>query len=88
MQLTLQDLLDNRSLQAEEPSLGFDSAIPTKERKQNEHHQTTKQALQHMGAVVFPWEALYEFGRMICLGFMVTLGTRPAQEKQGTDKLI
>ena len=74
MQLILQDLLDNRRLQAEEPSLGFDSAIPTKERKQNEHHQTTNQALQHMGAVVFPWEALYEFGRMICLGFMVTFG--------------
>jgi hypothetical protein len=71
VQLTLQDLLDNR-FQAEEPSLGFDSAIPTKKRKQNEQHQTTNQALQHMGAVVFPWEVLYEFGRMICLGFMVT----------------
>ena len=81
MQLTLQDLLDNRRIQAEEPSLGFDSAIPTKERKQNEHHQTTNQALQHMGAVVFPWEALYEFGRMICLGFMVTFGGAPSAGK-------
>jgi hypothetical protein len=81
VQLTFQDLLDNRRLQAEEPSLGFDSAIPTKERKQNEHHQTTNQALQHMGAVVFPWEALYEFGRMICLGFMVTFGGTPSAGK-------
>jgi hypothetical protein len=81
VQLTLQDLLDNRRLQAEEPSLGFDSAIPAKERKQNEHHETTNQALQHMGAVVFPWEALYEFGRMICLGFMVTFGGTPSAGK-------
>ena len=81
VQLTFQDLLDNRRLQAEEPSLGFDSAIPTKERKQNGHHQTTNQALQHMGAVVFPWEALYEFGRMICLGFMVTFGGTPSAGK-------
>jgi hypothetical protein len=33
VQLNLQDLLDNRRLEAEEPSLGFGSAI-TKERKQ------------------------------------------------------
>ena len=67
-------LLNNHRLQAEEPSLGFDSDMTTKERKQNEHHQTTNQVLQPMGAVLFPWETLYEFGRMICLGFMVTFG--------------
>ena len=44
VRLTLQDLLHNRRLQAEEPSLGFGSAI-TKERKQNEHDQTANQAL-------------------------------------------
>ena len=86
MQLTLQDLLDNRSLQAEEPSLGFDSAIPTKERKQNGHHQTTNQALQHMGAVVFPWEALYEFGRMIWWGFVVTFGGTPSASGKARDR--
>jgi hypothetical protein len=81
VQLTLQDLLDDRPLQVEEPSLGLDPAITTKERKQNEHHQTTNQALQHMGTVLFPWEALYEFGRMICLGFMVTFGGTPGAGK-------
>ena len=81
MQLTLQDLLDNRRLQAEEPSLGFDSAIPTKERKQNEHDQTANQALQPMSAVLLPWEALYEFGRMICLGFAATFGGAPSAGK-------
>ena len=73
MELTLQDLLHNRRLQAEEPSLGFGSAI-TKEREQNEHDQTANQALQHTSAVLLPWEALYEFGRMICLGLAVTFG--------------
>ena len=73
VELTLQDLLHNRRLQAEEPSLGFGSAI-TKERKQNEHDQTANQALQPMSAVLLPWEALYEFGRMICLGLAVTFG--------------
>ena len=81
MQLILQDLLDNRRLQAEEPSLGFDSDMATKERKQNEPHQTTNQVLQPMGAVLFPWETLYEFGRMICLGFMVTFGGTPSAGK-------
>ena len=88
MQRTLQDLLDNRRLQAAQPSLGFDSSMTTKERKQNEHHQTTNQALQHMGAVLFPWEALYEFGRMIAWASWLHLGARPAQAKRGADKLI
>lgn len=85
MQPTLQDLLDNRRLQAEEPSLGFGSAI-TKERKRNEHHQTTNQALQHMGAVPFPWEVLYELGRMICLGFVVTFGGTSSAGKARGEK--
>jgi hypothetical protein len=34
VQLTLKGLLDNRHLQAGEPSLGFDSALTTTERKQ------------------------------------------------------
>lgn len=68
------------TLQAEEPRFGLGSAI-TKERKQNEHDPTTNQALQHMGAVVLPWEALYEFGRMICLGFVVTFGRKPSAGK-------
>ena len=80
MQLTLQELLHNRRLQAEEPSLAFSSAI-TKERKQNEHDQTTKQALQHMSAVLLPWEAWYEFSRMICLGLAVTFGGTPSAGK-------
>ena len=80
VQLTLQELLHNRRLQAEEPSLGFGSAI-TKERKQNEHDQTANQALQPMSAVLLPWEALYEFGRMICLGLAVTFGGH-AQRRQ------
>jgi hypothetical protein len=80
VELTLQDLLHNRRLQAEEPSLGFGSAI-TKERKQNEHDQTANQALQPMSAVLLPWEALYEFGRMICLGLAVTFGGH-AQRRQ------
>jgi hypothetical protein len=34
-----------------------------------------------MGAVLFPWETLYEFGCMICLGFMVTFGGTPSAGK-------
>jgi hypothetical protein len=81
VQLTLQDLIDSRRLPAEKPSLGIDSAMTTKERKHNERHQTTNRALQRMGAVLFPWEALYKFGRMICLGFMVTFGDTPSAGK-------
>ena len=84
MQLTLQNLLDNR-LQAEEPNLGSDSAI-TNARKQNECDQTANQALRHRGAVLLPWEVLYEFGRMICLGFVVTFGGTPSAGKQGAKR--
>jgi|SRR6516164_6074410 hypothetical protein len=80
VQLTLQDTLDNRRFQVEKPSLGFGSSI-TKERKQNEHDQTASQAPPHMGAVLLPWEALYEFGRMICLGFAATFGGAPSAGK-------
>jgi hypothetical protein len=80
VELTHQDLLHNRRLQAEEPSLGFGSAI-TKERKQNEHDQTANQALQDTSAVLLPWEALYEFGRMICLGLAVTFGGHAQRRK-------
>jgi hypothetical protein len=80
VQLTFQDLLDNRRVQFEEPSLGFGSAL-TKERKQNERDQTANQAPPHKGAVLLPWQALYEFGRMICLGFVVTFGGTPSAGK-------
>ena len=68
MQLTLQDLLDNRQIQAAEPGLGLNSAI-TKERKPNEHDQQQTRRSGFMGAVPLPWDALHEFGRMICLGY-------------------
>jgi hypothetical protein len=83
VQPTLQDLLDNCRLEAQESSLG--SAI-TKERKQNEHDQTANQALQRMGAVLLPWEALYEFGRMICWGFVVTFGGTPSAPGKARDR--
>ena len=79
MQLTLQDLLDNRQIQAAGPGLGLNSAI-TKERKPNEHDQQQTRRSGFMGAVPLPWDALHEFGRMICLGFMVTFGARAAQQ--------
>jgi len=85
VQPTLQDLLDNRRLEAEEPSLGFGSAI-TKEGKQNEHDQTANQALERMGAVLLPWEALYEFGRMIWWGFVVTFGGTPSASGKARDR--
>jgi len=37
---------------------------------------------KHMGAVLLPWEALYEFGRMICLGFAATFGGTPRADKK------
>jgi len=76
VQLTLPDLFDNR-LQAEKTNLGSDSAI-TKEKKQDKHDQTANQVFQHMGAVLLPWEALYEFVRMIYLGFAVTFWGTPS----------
>ena len=81
---TLQDLLDNR-LQTEEPSLGSDSAV-TKENKQNKHHQNANQTFQHMGTVLLPWEALYEFGCMICLGFVVTFRRTPSASGKARDR--
>jgi len=29
------------------------------------------------GAVPLPWEVVYQFGRVICLGFLATLGVTP-----------
>jgi len=77
MQITLQNRLDDRRLRAQEPSLGLGSTI-REERKQNERDQTANQALRHRGAVLRPWEALYELGRVICLGFVVTFGGTPS----------
>jgi hypothetical protein len=31
-------------------------------------------------SVPLPWEVLYEFGRMICLGVVVTFGPRPTHQ--------
>src|SRR5947199_8114843 len=33
-----------------------------------------------IGSVPHPWEVLYEFGRMLCLGMVVTFGARPAHQ--------
>jgi hypothetical protein len=34
-----------------------------------------------MSAVLLPWEAWYEFSRMICLGLAVTFGGTPSAGK-------
>jgi hypothetical protein len=80
VQLTLQDLLDNRQIQAAEPGLGFNSAI-AKERKPNEHvNAIPAQAigLSREAYIPPPWEVFYEFARLVCVGFAVTFGPRRA----------
>jgi len=68
MQVILQNRLDDRHRRAQEPN----------QRKQNERDQTASEALRHRGAVLLPWKALYELGRVIWLGFVVTFGGTPS----------
>ena len=73
MQLTLENPLDDRHTQAADPGLGFSSAL-TKETKPNEHDQIASQAIRPIGTVPLPWHVVYQFGRIIWLGIVVTFG--------------
>ena len=73
MQSNVQDLLDDRHIQAEEPSLDSGSVI-TKEGKQNAHDRIANRALPRIGTVPSPWDTFYQFGRMIWWGIVVTFG--------------
>jgi len=77
MQVILQNRSDGRHRRAQGPSLGLSSTI-REERKQNERYQTASEALRHRSAVLLPWKALYQLGRVIWLGFAVTFGGTPS----------
>ena len=77
MQVILENRSDNRHRRAQGPSLGLRSTI-REERKQTELDQTASEALRPTGAVLLPWKALYELGRVIWLGFAVTFGGTPS----------
>jgi len=62
------------------PALALARPLERKENKMNTIKLQTKRP-PHMGAVLLPWEALYEFGRMICLGFAATFGGTPSAGK-------
>jgi hypothetical protein len=83
VQLTLQNQLDDRHTQAAEPGLGFGSAI-TKGSKPLEHDQVVNQAIRPIGTVPLPWNVVYQFGRMLWLGIVVTFGRR----QQHADKRL